>query len=362
MCLLRSARLAATLMSCVLPLLGGCDGSGTYGDSYQAPTQKYDFEALASTLDGFVGDDDDQVPGYSFVLDIDGTTVFQRAGGELSTSSVIPIASSAKAPAAAAILSLVDDGLIDLAAPVSRYLGDAIDWPLAKSAITMGMLLNHTSGIPFNSPCLSRPEMTLQACVQEIADTNLDFFPGSMFGYSGAGYQVAGFVAERVTGQSWSTVVRERVTSPLGMSTYSYGDARNPRVAGGAVSSAADYLRFARMILEGGSFDGTTVLSPTLAARVRTSQISGLGTYYSPLPQGSGVEGYSFGWWISDVAQLDGSAGPEISDPGLLGTTPWLDFDQHYAAVLLVDSTTANGLAMWKAARSRIREQIAAHP
>jgi len=204
--------------------------------------------------------------------------------------------------------------------------------------------------------------MTLQACVQEIADTRLDFLPGTMFGYSGAGYQVAGFVAQQVAGKSWASVVRERVTSPLGMSTYGYGETQNPRVAGGAVSNAADYLRFNRMILNGGTLGGRTVLSTTSAGRVRTSQIGLLGSYFSPLPPGAGVNGYSFGWWISDVAQLGGSAGPEISDPGLLGTTPWMDYDKDYAAVLLVDSDTANGLAMWKAARSRILEQIAAHP
>ncbi|THD05578.1 hypothetical protein B1810_02345 [Panacagrimonas perspica] len=353
---------SAILMSFLLLMLGGCSDSGSYGYEAPAPGTGYDFDALASTLDGFVGDDENEVSGYSFVLDIGGTTVFQRAAGEFSTGSVVPIASSAKAPAAAAILALVDEGLIDLAAPVSRYLNGAVVWPLSKSAITMGMLLNHTSGIPFNSPCLSRQEMTLQACVQEIADTQLDFLPGTMFGYSGAGYQVAGLVAQQVTGQSWAAVIRERVTAPLGMSSYSYGNTQNPRVAGGAVSSAGDYLRFARMMLDGGTYGGRTVLSPAQAAKIRTSQIGVLGSFFSPLPPGAGVDGYSFGWWISDVAGLGGSIGPEVSDPGLLGTTPWIEFGRNYAAVLLVDSNTANGLAMWKAARARIQEQIAAHP
>lgn len=358
----RPVRITAILMSLPLLMLGGCSDGGSYGYEEPPPGREYDFDALASALDGFVGDDDDQVPGYSFVLDIGGTTVFQRASGDLEIDSVIPIASSAKAPAAAAILSLVDEGLIDLAAPVSRYLDGAVVWPLSKSAITMGMLLNHTSGIPFNSPCLARQEMTLQACVQEIADTQLDFLPGTQFGYSGAGYQVAGLVAQQVVGRSWAAVLRERVTAPLGMSSYGYANTQNPRVAGGAVSSAGDYLRFARMMLDGGTYGGRTVLSPAQAARIRTSQIGVLGSFFSPLPPGAGVEGYSFGWWISDVAELGGGIGPEVSDPGLLGSTPWMDFGRNYAAVLLVDSNTANGLAMWKAARSRIQEQIAAHP
>src|SRR3546814_10026559 len=83
----------------------------------------------------------------------------------------IPIASASKALSATIILSLVNNGLIDLDTPVSQYIGDQINWPIIKRDITMRMLLNHTSGLPFDSPCLSEDDTTLKDCAQEIANT-----------------------------------------------------------------------------------------------------------------------------------------------------------------------------------------------
>src|SRR3546814_14763989 len=116
----------------------------------------------------------------------------------------IPIASASKALSATIILSLVNNGLIDLDTPVSQYIGDQINWPIIKRDITMRMLLNHTSGLPFDSPCLSEADTTLKACAQEIANTGLNFIPGNRFGYSGSGYQVAGYVASSATRRVWN--------------------------------------------------------------------------------------------------------------------------------------------------------------
>ncbi|WP_020648087.1 serine hydrolase domain-containing protein [Solimonas variicoloris] len=333
-------------------LLGACGG----GDGESAPA--YDWSSLATTLDGFVGSSEGKVSGYSFALAVGGHLRYTRAGGDMAADAVIPIASASKAPSATVILSLVKDGLLDLDTPVADYLGDVIAWPLAKRDITLRMLLNHTSGLPFSSPCMDDDNTTLQACTQEIADTTLNSLPGNRFGYSGAGYQVAGFVATHVSGKSWQTLVQERLAGPLGMSTFSYGDTQNPRIGGGAVASATDYLKFAQLYLNGGSVGGTAIVSAAQVETAKTSQIEGLPVYYTPVPDGSGLHGYSFGWWISDAAQHPGSAGPELSDPGLLGATPWLDFDQRYTAVVLLNSTTDNGVAMWNAARPDILAQL----
>lgn len=345
------AKILRTVPLAVLTFLSACGGGGT-------PAPVYDWSALETTLDSFVGDRGDQVAGYSFALKVGGRTVFTRAGGELTTDSLVPIASASKAPAATVILSLVRSGLIDLDMPIRGYLGDAISWPLAKAPITMRMLLNHTSGIPFSSPCMDDDATTLRACVQEIADTDLNFIPGTAFGYSGAGYQVAGFVAQQVTGTPWNTLVQERLTTPLGMPSFTYGDGPNPRIAGGAICNAGDYLKFAQLYLDGGTAGSTTVLSREQVETAQSDQIAGLPVYYTPVAEDSGLNGYSFGWWISDAAKHPGSAGPEISDPGLLGTTPWLDFDQRYSAIILIDSSSDNGFAMWNAVRPEILAQL----
>jgi len=329
--------------------------SGCNMDRSDERALPFDGAALAEALDGFVGPGEGQVSGYSFALNVDGRTVFTRAGGDMTLDSVIPIASASKAPAGAAILTLEREGLVSLDTPVTSYLGDAITWPLAKQGITLRMLLNHTSGLPMSSPCLDEMNaMTLQACVAEIAQAPLDFLPGTQFGYSAAGYQVAGLVAERVTGKDWNALFAERVTAPLRMASFSYGTPENPRVAGGAVSNVLDYIKFSQAILDGGA----PLLTPAQGQALRSSQIDGLPVFFTPAPAGARLEGYSQAWWISAAANHPGSAGPEISDPGLLGSTPWIDFGQGYTAVLLINGTPEKGLAMWTAARAKILEAL----
>jgi len=318
----------------------------------------YDWTALDAKLDSFLGAGGNEVLGYAFSINVNGRKAHTRSGGIIGGDTVLPIASASKAPSATVILTLVEQGLIELDLPVSAYIGSDITWPVAKAAITMRMLLNHTSGLPFDSDCMSDDDTTLKACADEIGGRTLSFRPGLQFGYSGAGYQLAGYIAEKVTGKSWATLVQERLTEPLGMSTFSYGDTRNPRIGGGASSNAEDYLKFTQMWLNNGVANNRRILRAETIALGRTNQIAGRRVFYTPVPSGSGLNGYSFGWWISDKNQHPGSNGPELSDPGLLGTTPWLDFDKGYTAIVLITSTTDVGLSMWKAARPLIREQI----
>ncbi|NGY05717.1 serine hydrolase domain-containing protein [Solimonas terrae] len=350
---MRPRLLLSASIALAVSVLSACSGNQD-GE----PQPVYDWSALATTLDSFIGNRNDEVSGYSFALRVGGQTVFTDAGGDLTSDSVVAIASASKAPSAAVILSLVRDGKIDLDVPVGNYIGNAISWPADKAAITMRMLLNHTSGIPFNSPCMDDDSTTLSACAQEIADTDLNFTPGTKFGYSGAAYQIAGLVAEQVSGQSWATLVQQRLTTPLDMPSFTYGDTGNPRLAGGALCNAADYLKFTQMILDGGKVGKTRILDSSQIAAMQVNQVQNLPVFYSPVPSDSGLNGYSFGWWISDDANHPGSAGPELSDPGMFGSTPWLDFDQRYTAIILITSSTDTGIAMWNAVRPDILDQL----
>ncbi|AXQ27200.1 class A beta-lactamase-related serine hydrolase [Solimonas sp. K1W22B-7] len=341
---------ARSLSMLAVVALAACSLQGS-----DEPSPAHDWAALSEALDNSVGTGDAQVTGYSFALNVDGRTVFERAGGDMTQAAVIPIASASKAPAAAALMTLEREGLVNLDVPVSSYLGEAVTWPAAKSGITLRMLLNHTSGLPMSSPCLDdTATITLQECVTEIAGAQLDFLPGTRFGYSAAGYQVAGYIAERVTGKTWATLFRERITGPLHMDSFSYGDMENPRIAGGAVSNAADYLRFSQMVLGGGK----PVLTPAQVQALQHSQVDGLPVFFTPAPAGANLVGYSLGWWISAPGNHPGSNGPEISDPGLLGTTPWIDFGERYTAVLLINGTPEKGLAIWNAARAAILAEL----
>lgn len=319
----------------------------------------YDWTALAAALDAAVGSGDGQVPGYSFALEIGGRTVFRRGGGNLGINTTVPIASASKAASAAAILTLADAGLIDLDEPVSTYLGDSIDWPIDKADITTRMLLNHTSGLPFDSPCLADNTITLQACAQEIANRPLTtIWPDVAFIYSGAGYQLAGYVAQQAAGMPWAELFEQNIGEPLGLSTFRYLGDENPRIGGGALSNTLDYLKLMRMFLDGGRANGQEVLTSTSAASVKTDQISPRLMLSKPV-DGS-FDGYSNGWWLSAADAHPGSAGPEVSDPGLFGATPWMDFDKNYSAALWVVKDTTTGVNLWRQLRPLILQQIEA--
>ncbi|TJY56655.1 beta-lactamase family protein [Sinimarinibacterium sp. CAU 1509] len=332
---------------------------GSINASVSLAVISYDWTALQSTLDSFLNSNGGPESGYRFAVNVAGRTVFQRAAGDLDNNTVVALASATKAASASAILSLVNSGLIDLDTPVSTYIGSSVTWPADKATITTRMLLNNTSGLPFDSSCLSDNATTLSACVQEIANLSLNFTPGTRFGYSGAGYQVLGLIAEVVSGQNWNTLFQTRIATPLGMNLFSYGTTQNPRIGGGAYTIApTDYLKLLQLFLDDGRANGHQVLSANLASSVRSNQIAGLPKYYSPTPAGSGLNGYSFGWWISDAANHPGSIGPELSDPGLFGSVPWMDFDRRYAAILLINADMDRGITIWNAARPKIIEQI----
>lgn len=325
----------------------------------------YDFSALTATLDGYLdalGNAPEGSRGYVFALAIDGKQLLLRAGGDFTPESRVAIASATKAPTAAAILALAQEGRLDLDRPIAAYIPDIWPGDGDKAAVTTRMLLNHSSGLPASSPCLDDMDsQTLEQCATEIAAMPLEFAPGTRFHYGAASYQLAGLVATRLSGLPWKEFFASRIAAPLGLRDYEYLGNGNPRLAGGAISDAADYLRIEQMLLDGGlAADGRRVLSPGLTVMLRQDQIAGLPVDSSPVPAGAGLQRYSFGWWISDPANHPGSAGPELSDPGMFGSVPWLDDDRKYAAVLLISATTQTGLDIWSAARARILEQIAA--
>lgn len=356
---LRALR-AAVAASLVL-VFAGCNGG-----SGNAPT--FDSSALAATLDGALAAE--RIDGYSFAL-VDGSgTLAARAGGDIALGEAVELASASKLPTVLAILTLVDDGLLELDRPVADYLAaDAgFVWPSDKAAITLRMLLAHTAGLvglaDTQPDCLLlERRTTLRACAQVIANTTLVANPGAVFNYGGADLQVAAHIATLVTGQTWQALFAERIAGPLGLTRTSYGDpatVTNPRVAGGAFSTVRDYGLLLRLLLNDGVHQGQRVLSSAMIAEVLRDQIAGLPVLYAPFPDArlADFPGYGLGMFLSAAAKHPGSAGPEFSDPGLFGATPWIDLSLGYGAVLLIENTTLTGLALWDELRPSIITEL----
>jgi Tol biopolymer transport system component/CubicO group peptidase (beta-lactamase class C family) len=109
---------------------------------------------------------------------------------------LMAIGSVTKVYTAALILDLVDEGVLSLDDPLTKWVADAVN----ADGVTIRHLLNHTSGIASDDPGL-----------QPVCE------PGACHSYSNAGYAYLGAVIERATASDYAHVLRERLTSPLGL-------------------------------------------------------------------------------------------------------------------------------------------------
>jgi CubicO group peptidase (beta-lactamase class C family) len=136
----------------------------------------------------------------------------------MTMAHVFQLASITKQFTAAAVLSLAEDGLVDLDAPIRRYLPRA---PIQGRAITVRQLLTHTAGIPdyAESPRigpLKRLDLPPDTLVALVANTPFYFEPGEQMRYSNTGYALLGQLIERVSGQPYPGYVEQQVMRPAG--------------------------------------------------------------------------------------------------------------------------------------------------
>lgn len=166
------------------------------------------------------------VPGAQVAVLADGEIV-DAAVGVLSTATgveatgdaVFHIGSITKVWTATLVLQLVDEGSVDLDAPVRRYLPEfRVRDEEAAAAITVRQLLSHTSGIEGDLFVdTGRGDDAVEKFVPAIADAGLVHRPGEMFSYCSSGYVLLGRVVEVLRGKPFAAVVRERLAGPLGL-------------------------------------------------------------------------------------------------------------------------------------------------
>lgn len=332
-----------------------------------AQLRVFDWTETRKTLDDYLAVQSMRgIVGYSLIIFDREGTLFQQAGGNQNDGSVNEIASATKLPSAAAILTLVDEGKLDLDAPISTYLAanPAFSLPADKAAITMRMLLSHTSGLPglqdMEPVCLNVAVLiSLESCAQSVADSTLVTAPGSAFNYGAGDYQLAGYIATLLSGQSWQDFFAERIAGPVGMPTFTYGSGSNPRIAGSASTNVADYAAFLRMLHNDGMVGSKRVLSSAMVAAIKRDEIKGLPVRYSPFSaaRAANYPGYGLGVFMTAASLIAPSPGPEFTDPGLFGTVPWFDEGLGYGAVLLTTTTLDNGLNLGDALRADIIRQ-----
>ncbi len=221
------------------------DGNLAYDDGCTPECQSTEgFEGFDEELSTLF--EEHGIPGASVAVVYEGRLVLVRAYGEAdegrlaNASDTGRIASLSKAVTSAAVLRLVEEGLLDLDAPAFALLpdlepdgGDA-DSRLAD--ITVRHLLLHTggwdrnlSGDPMFDVVDIAAEMGLSGpasvdTVVEWARTQpLDHDPGTTYAYSNLGYAVLGRIIERLSGQTYQAYVQEQILGPAGITRMTLG-------------------------------------------------------------------------------------------------------------------------------------------
>ncbi len=168
-------------------------------------------------------------------ITVNGKVVYAEGFGMANREKSIPvnrntlfnIGSISKMYVAAAIMLLVEDGKVSLDDPVTRYLPEFKMADDRYKAITVRMLLNHTSGMPgtqsANSFSFKYDDNTKQETINTLARAHLKHAPGAMAAYCNDGFTLAEMIVERVSGRKYIAFLNERIFRPLGLKNTGMG-------------------------------------------------------------------------------------------------------------------------------------------
>jgi CubicO group peptidase (beta-lactamase class C family) len=244
----------------------------------------------------------------------------------------------------------------------------------ADREITIRDLMTHTSGLESggwgtaegNRIAPRKINDTLAHYIPQLGGVPLDFQPGTQWRYSAlAGIETLGRVVEVVSGMRFDRFLKTRIFDPLGMIDTAFypTDDRQPRVVtlyrggqkgleridtpdwlatktlfsggGGLWSTAEDYMQFAQMLVNGGAFNGTRLLSPRTVDLMASNHVRDL---YNAGAQRA--DGLGFGLTVEVV--LDSVAsGRRVSNgsfgwDGAFGTHFWVDRREQLVGLLLL--------------------------
>ncbi len=353
------------------------------------------YRALGAFLSAAVSNGD--VPGIVVLVTGPGGVIYHQAFGKLDVAGNVPmrkdaifrIASMTKALTSTAVMMLVEEGKVGLDDPIAKYL-PALAHPQvlsrvdlaagtyetvpAKRPITIRHLLTHTSGIGYS---WSDPGLALvEKKVGETSETALPLVhePGERWTY-GASTKVLGDLIEKVSREPVAAFMRRRVFTPLGMrdTGWSVPASERARVAtshrkvngkltetpnpselvaeprgdGRLFSTAADYAKFMRMILNRGGMDSKWLLKAEtvdLMSRPQTGDVKVrlqpvvLTDLAKPFPLGAGEDVWGLGFQLAAPAKrvpLHRYLG-SMSWAGINNTFFWIDPRARIGVVVLM--------------------------
>ena len=299
----------------------------------------------------------------------------------MSTDSIFRIFSMTKPVTGTALMILYDQGKFQLSDPVEKHLPQLAGMTVFKSqnedgsfetepanhAMTIRELMSHTGGLLYTPP-LSRgpvaaayskaginnlPNYTLAESIPALGEIPLGHQPGTQWVYS-ISVDVQGYLVEVLSGQSFDVFLQERIFGPLGMVDTSFyvaadkaerlarqyrpgADGKLTRTdrgsflnepkffsgGGGLTSTASDYMKFAQMQLNGGSLNGSRILSEEAVQIMRSNQLPDAVENIGQLYPGN-VFGVDFAI-VNDSEKYNGAPVGTHWWWGIAGTWFWID-------------------------------------
>ncbi|MGE3840807.1 MAG: serine hydrolase, partial [Vicinamibacterales bacterium] len=336
---------------------------------------------------------DRALPGAVVVVGDSRGVVYEKAFGQraiepvpepMTLDTVFDLASLTKVVATTtAVMQLVESGRLGFSDPVARYIPEFAKYD--KGRVTIAQLMTHTSGL--------RPDLDLSIewqgrdeAIRLASEEVLTASPGSRFVYSDINFFLLGHIVERVSGQTLEQFVKQRVFEPLRMRDTQFtppaslrtriaptqwctplgwpctgsnlvmlrGVVHDPTarrmggVAGhaGLFSTATDLSRFARLLLNAGTLDGTVVLSPLAVRRMTT-----------PVTVGDPPNVRGLGWDIDSTFSSNRgelmTAG-SFGHTGFTGTSLWIDPTLDVFVVFLSNRVHPSGMGDVTLLRGRV--------
>src|SRR5262245_58185905 len=176
---------------------------------------------------------DKELPALSIALVDDQRTVWAHGFGfadaerkvAATESTVYRVGSVSKLFTDISLMQLVEQGKIDLDAPVDRYLPDFRPANPFGGDITLRRLMSHRSGLVREPPVGSYFDPTspsLAATIESLNRTTLVYAPGSHTKYSNAAVATIGYVIERLNGEPFAKSLKRTVLDPLGMASSAF--------------------------------------------------------------------------------------------------------------------------------------------
>ena len=274
----------------------------------------------------------------------------------MDEQTIFRIYSMTKPIVSVATMTLVEDGLLAISDPVSKYIPEFANMTVidettgaitpAANEMTVQDLLTHESGLIygifdpqselgkryFQAGSL-RTDITALTLAKNLAALPLRFEPGTKWNYSRS-TDVLGAVIEVAAGKPLDALLNERIFEPLGMDETTFfvdlskatrlaqpihGDMADPTVVtpmlsggGGLHSTTEDYVRFASMLLGGGEYNGVRILEANTLLAMQQKFIGedvnrsafffgprgdwGLGFHLQPIPGADNEGPFNFGW------------------------------------------------------------------